>query len=206
MKILMMGPQASGKGTIGEMLGAKLDLPVASVGGILRNLPLYSPYYHEIHKAMNEGVLAPNQTVAKILKEEVSKPAYSKGYILDGWARQLSDLDYFNPGFDHIVVLNISKEMSLKRISGRRICSTDGETYNIYTMSKEELDKCKGTLTQREDDTESAVKERLEIYHNTTQKVVDYLKKYNIVIEINGEGSPQQVFAETLSKLGMKSK
>jgi adenylate kinase len=153
---------------------------------------------------MIKGELAPNNITAEILRTALQGEAFKNGYILDGWARQLSDLEQFDPEPDLVVVLNISRETSIKRVSGRRLCSLDGETYNIYTMPPEDLKKCHGTLTQREDDTTEAVNKRLDIYYNSTVKVLDFYKKKGVLVELDGEGSPDEVFSLLVAALGIK--
>ncbi len=204
MKLLLMGPQGCGKGTIGEKLSEKLGIPLISVGQVLRDIPADHYLYEEMHSAMVKGVLAPNDKVAELLKERVLEEDCKNGYILDGWARQMSDLDEFDPGFGGVLNIKISRETSVKRISGRRTCSSDGKIYNIYTLPKEMLAECKGELVQRADDTEEAVKTRLEIYYSETQEVLDYFATKGILREIDGEGTPQEVFDLALEALKIK--
>lgn len=204
MKILLIGPQGCGKGTQGQMLSEKLGIPILSTGELLRSLTPESPYYATVKEQMEKGILVDNHLIGTVLKQETDIPKYSKGFILDGWGRQQSDIDVFNPGFDFVIVFEMSRESSVKRISGRRICSTDGKTYNIYTLPKEELAKCKGELVQREDDTEEAVKKRLGIYCTETIKVVDFFDKQGKAVHVNAEPLPDVVFADLLSKLGLR--
>lgn len=201
MKILLLGPQGCGKGTIGQMLSEKIGVPLVSVGGLLRLLNSESPYYKTVNDQMEKGVLVDNRLVGTIIKQELDDPKYAKGYIFDGWARQMSDLNVFDPGFDFVVVFEMSRETSIKRISGRRLCEVDGKTYNVYTLPKEELAKCPGKLLQREDDTEEAVKRRLEIYYTKTMEVVDYFDKQGKTIHINAEPLPEVIFADLMQKL-----
>lgn len=203
MKILLMGPQGCGKGTIGKMLSEKIGMPLLSVGDLLRSLTPESPYYQIVKEQMEKGVLVDNHLVGAILKQATDSSEYVKGYIFDGWARQMSDLDVFDPGFDFVVVFEMSRETSIKRISGRRICLADGKSYNIYTLPKEELAKCPGELVQREDDTEEAVKKRLDIYYTETMKVVNYFDEQGKTIHIDAEPLPEAVFADLMSKLGL---
>jgi adenylate kinase len=104
------------------------------------------------------------------------------------------DVTTYNPNPDIVLVIDISRETSIKRISGRRTCTSDGKIYNIYTLPKEILAECKGELVQREDDTEEAVKTRLEIYYSQTQEVIDYFIAQEKAKIIDGEGTPQEVF------------
>lgn len=208
MKILMMGPQGSGKGTIGKMLSDALSVPTISVGQELRKVSVNSPYYEAINGAMEKGELAPYEETAEIIKERLSVPDCQGGYILDGWARNMDQLKYFNPDLDDVLYIDISKETSVKRISGRRICEKDGFTCNIYTLPPEHndrCDKCGGELTQREDDTEEAVARRLQIFYNETMEVVEHYKKKGILHKIDGEGTPEEVFQDAMSALGIQN-
>jgi adenylate kinase len=203
VKILLLGPQGCGKGTIGQMLSERIGIPLLSVGELLRSLSPESPYYKIVNEQMEKGVLVDNHLIGSILKQATDSPEYAKGYIFDGWGRQMSDLEIYDPGFDFVIVFEMSHETSIKRISGRRICEADGKTYNILTLPKEELAKCSGKLIQREDDTEEAVKKRLEIYYTQTQEVVDYFDRLGKTIHINAEPLPEIVFADLMSKLAL---
>ena len=189
-----MGPPACGKGTIGKLLSEKLKIPLISGGNILRSLPETHPRYKELHAKMDVGDLAPDDLVASLYKERTLQPDCANGYILDGWARDLGNLDYFNPTFDLVLFLNISEDTVVKRVSGRRTCEATGETINVFTMPDYEKIQCPSGFIQREDDKEEAVRERLKVYHEHTAPVVDYYKKQRILVEVDGEPLPEEVF------------
>lgn len=199
-----MGPQGSGKGTVGSMLSEHLDFPLISVGQLLRDLPEEHPFYTDIHSAMEAGELAPSKVVASIIKERVSKSDCKEGYILDGWCRRMDQMNYFDPSPNLILVLAISRETSIKRITGRRICTSNGKTYNIYTLPEQELEECTGDLIQRADDTEEAVKERLNIYYTETKEVIDHYAEKGLVEKVDAEGSPEEVFQNAMAVLREK--
>lgn len=205
MKILILGPQGSGKGTVGKMLCERLNIAHVSSGELLRNLPVTHPKFQEVQDTMNKGDLVSQKLVASLIRERVEDADCSKGYLLDGWGRAMIDLKYFDPGFDVVLVLNISRETSVKRITGRRICDTDGQTYNIYTLPREELEKCTGNLIQREDDTEEAVNHRLDIYYSETLDVINHFKSKGLVTEVDAEGMPDEVLQNICNALGVKS-
>ncbi len=201
MKILLIGPQGSGKGTVGSMLGEHLEIPLISVGGILRDLPEKHQHYSLINEAMDKGELAPSEIVSALIRERVSQPDCSNGFILDGWCRRMLDVNTYDPEPDIILVLDISRDTSIKRITGRRMCTSNDKTYNIFTLPKEQLEECEGELIQRDDDTEEAVKERLNIYYTETQEVIDYYSEEGLVQVIDAEGPPQEVFENALKAL-----
>lgn len=204
MKILLIGPQGCGKGTQGDMLGNYLDIPVLASGQILRNVPEISPYYALINDYMDKGLLVPQDLVASLLREEIAKPVYAKGFILDGWGRAKADLVNFDPGFDSVININISDATSIERLSSRLTCSECGSVYNTtYMLPKVSgiCDDCGGRLVQRDDDTEAAIKKRLEIYHTQTQEVLDYFRQKGNLIAIDGEGTPEEVFTKIKTAL-----
>lgn len=203
MKILLIGPQGSGKGTVGEKLSEKLRIPLIGVGQTLRALPKNTPESEKLQERLDKGELAPNDLVAEILRKRTALPDCSKGYILDGWGRKMSDIELFNPGFDKVVSLILSKKTSLIRISGRRTCDSDGKIYNIYTLPKEELKECKGNLVQRSDDTKEAVNKRLTIFYTKTQPVIDYFKQKGLLVEVDAEPQPNTVVLNLCFALGL---
>ena len=204
MKILLVGPQGSGKGTVGSMLSKYLDIPLISVGHILRELPPEHPRKKEIDDYMERGELAPQDLVAGFLQEETSKEYCQRGFIFDGWGRSLNNLRFYDPNFDKVFLIKISPETSVKRLSSRRTCSNCGAIFNIISVPPKTegiCDNCGGTLVQREDDNEDAVKRRLEIFNTETMEVINYFRDTGKLVEIDGEGSPEEVFSLVLAAL-----
>jgi adenylate kinase len=118
--------------------------------------------------------------------------------------RKEIDLDYFYPPFDFIIYVTLPREESVRRISGRRICSLDGITVNILTQPETEYDYCLNNLTQRADDNEEAVNHRLDIFYTESLHVIDQFKAKNKVIEVSGLGSPEEVFSRIKEQLVKK--
>ncbi len=206
MKLLMMGPQGSGKGTIGGMLAEYLRIPIISTGQILRDLPPKHPWYKEVHDLMDKGLLVNQAKVATLLQEELQKEKCFHGYIIDGWFRSMIDVNIFEPSLDKAVLLTISPETTVQRLGTRRTCSVCGKIYNTVTVRPQKegvCDDCGGKLVQREDDTEEAIRKRLEIYNTKTKDVLEYLKRKNILEVIDGEGPPQEVFERVKTHLGL---
>ena len=201
----MIGPPASGKGTIGKMLSRELNVPLINTGRLLREIPSDSIWYTPVHEAMDEGRLAPNNIVGGLLTEVITEnPAYKKGYILDGWLRQISDLKFFNPKFDIVLYLNNSKETTYSRIDSRRVCEKEGHTFNLITSPPKISDKCDidgSKLVRRKDDTKEVVDERYEEYLRLTIPVVEYFKKRSILLEVDAEGTPIEVFMRVKKKI-----
>ncbi len=194
-----MGPVGSGKGTQGELLSAHLSIPLISVGQILREIESDHPWYKEINDSMKSGKLVDQAKVAEILKQTVQHEDYQKGYIMDGWGRALIDLTYFDPEYDKVILIDISPQESVSRLSTRRTCETCGAVYNIVTKPPKEenvCDKCGGELKQRPDDTEQAIMKRLDIYNHETKETIEKFRSEGKLIEVSGEKSPEEVFED----------
>lgn len=204
MKILLIGPQGCGKGTVGSMLSDYLSIPLISAGHILREVSEKHPRKKEIQDYMARGELVPQDLVADLLREETSKDSSKNGFIFDGWGRTLMDLNFYDPDFDKVILINISPETSVKRISSRRTCDYCGAVFNIVSVPPKIqgiCDECGGRLIQREDDTEEAVRRRLEIFNTETSEVIEHFRNEGKLIEIDGEGSPEEVFNLALEAL-----
>ena len=193
MNLIFIGPQGSGKGTQAKIISNKFSFAHISTGDLLRNLG--GELKKQAEEYMQSGKLVTDEFIIKILKERVEKEDCKKGVILDGFPRNLNqsyELDKIIKITD-AVNIDISDEESIKRISGRFLCSKCGEGYNIYTEPKPtefgKCDKCSGELIQRKDDNTEAVKKRLEIYHEETSPI---LKHYN-TIKIKGERNIEDV-------------
>jgi adenylate kinase len=208
MKLLMMGPQGCGKGTIGEMLSRRYGLPIISSGQLLRDLPKDHPRYKEITNYLNSGNLAPEDFVANLLKTRVMAGDCENGYIIDGWARNMLNLSLFDPGFDKVITLVISPQTSIARLSNRRTCSKCGKVYNLVTLPPKVegiCDVCGGSLTQRDDDQEEAIKKRLDIYYHETKEVLEYFRNKGLLMEVDAEPLPDVIFEEVCRRLNSEN-
>lgn len=201
MKILLAGPPACGKGTIGEILSEQFKIPSISMGQTLRDLPETHPRYLESKQIMDSGGLAPDDLVADLMKKRLEHEDCKNGYILDGYGRSIGQIKLFEPPLDLVVLLDIPVEETLRRITGRRTCDSDGKIYNIYTIPKEELAKCKGNLIQRNDDTEEAVLIRMEKYKRETLPVIDYFKTKGLVKVVSGMGTVSEEYEAVMKVL-----
>ncbi|MFC1621930.1 adenylate kinase family protein [Patescibacteria group bacterium] len=170
MKILLMGAPASGKGTVGKKLSEYLKLPLVSVGQQLRNVPKESVWYEMIHKEMDKGNLVPNDIIGRLLEEAISEEKYQNGYILDGWGRRMSDLEQFDPKPDAVIHITICEETAIERTKKR------------------------AELESRKDDSLDILKTRFELYKTLTVPVVDMYENQGILLEIDGEGTKDEVF------------
>ena len=203
-KILLMGPQGCGKGTQAELLSDHLNIPAFGMGQLLRDeINSGSEIGLEAKAIVENGDLVPDDMAADVLKIRLARPDVEGGYILDGYPRNKEQFAVFT--FDkptHVVVIDIPKEESLKRLSGRLTCSSCGKIYAIRGGYKVG-DKCEcgSDLYQRDDDKPEAIKRRLEIYTEDTQPVIEEYKKHGVLYKIDGMGSVEEIYQRIIGVL-----
>jgi adenylate kinase len=134
---------------------------------------------------------------------EIVKTALQEadGYVLDGYPRNLDQAEYLSDitALDAALFLDVSEEELVDRLTGRRVCSECGTNYHVEFSPPEEdgvCDECGGELVQRDDDTEDTVRERLRVYRENTEPVVEHYRERGELVEIDGEGTPDEVFDE----------
>ena len=205
MKLLIIGPQAAGKGTQADLLAKKLGIPHISTGEILREEERKgTPFGVAIGRRINDGSLIPDNLIWQITQERLDQNP--NGWILDGFPRneeQAKTLDAHAP-VDKVLIIDVPKEVTIERISGRRICSSCGKDYHVKYKPPQKENCCdddRSALEQREDDTPKAIEKRLAIYHMSTEPLIQHYKER--VIMINGNQGIQEVFAEIQQKLGL---
>ncbi|MBD3252535.1 adenylate kinase [Candidatus Pacearchaeota archaeon] len=206
MKLLIIGPQGSGKGTQAEILSEKLRIPHISTGDIFRSLQ--GPLKKKVDEIINKGNLVPDELTLEILKNRLEKEDCKKGFILDGFPRNLNQARLLKKitKIDKVIEITLDDKTAIKRITGRRLCKKCKINYNIFTEPKpknpEICDECGGKLVRRKDDTENAVKKRLEIYKKETLPV---LKEYDNILTINGNQSIKEMTEEIINNLELKT-
>ena len=197
--IMLIGPQGSGKSTQDQVIADFLGIKVLGAGDVLRDaIEAGGELAKKIEPIVDSGQLVPDEIILELMVNELKKPAYKPGFLLDGYPRSIEQVHMFEKHYqiDTVFNIEISDEEAIKRISGRRICEDCDEIYHIThnpSAKGEECEKCNGKLIQRDDDVPEVVKQRLSIYRNTTSKLLDYYKAQNKLVEINGYGTIQEV-------------
>lgn len=201
-KILLMGPQGSGKGTQAERLSDYLKIPAFGMGQLLRDeIATGSDLAEKFTAILKRGDLVSDEDAAEMLKRRLLKSDTRNGYLLDGYPRNISQFNAFN--FDsptHVFVIDVPRDESLKRLGGRLTCRECGKVESLSdSIHVGDPCSCGGEWYQREDDTPDAISRRLEIYENDTSPVID---KYGDLVEhIDGIGSIDEVFARIISAI-----
>lgn len=187
-KILLIGPPGAGKTVLANKISEIFNIPFVKLGSLLRDLKPDHPFYNQINSAMLKGELAPNNLVASILKDSLEK--LTNGYVLDGWARQLSDLEEYNPQVDLVLYLNCPKDISKDRITKRVVCKIDN---SIYSFSDTVCHLCGGVLEKRSDDTEETFERRWKLYEEKTLDVLKFYRNMGILVEIDASKSIPEI-------------
>ena len=191
--ICLFGPQGSGKGTQAKILTDKLHIPHISTGDLFRiAIESKTKLGKQVEDILKSGELVPDQLTFDLLKDRISQNDCANGFILDGYPRTINQAELLDNHLviTNVVVIDISDDESLKRLTNRRHHLKTGEIYNLYTSPKPPKE-IEHELVQRADDTEDAIKNRLQKYHSETEPLITYYK--NKVIRINGEQSIEKV-------------
>lgn len=213
MKIIMLGAPGAGKGTQAKMIAEKYGIPHISTGDIFRaNIKNATELGMEAKKYMDEGKLVPDELTVKILLDRVAQDDCKNGYVLDGFPRTIPQaevltaaLEKMNDAVDFAIDVNVPDENIVNRMSGRRACLTCGATYHIvHIPPKQEgiCDKCGSALVLRDDDKPETVLNRLKVYHDQTQPLIDYYTEKGILKTVDGTKDMQEVFEQIVSILG----
>jgi adenylate kinase len=201
MNLIFVGPQASGKGTQGELIAKKLGLGHVSSGDILRSQKGELKVLAD--KVMAQGALLPTDMMLKMVLERVKFPDCKKGVIFDGFPRNLEQAKALDKvmKIDNVIEIHISDDEAVKRLGGRLTCLKCGAVFNENSnppKKKGICDACGGKLIKRADDVEEAIRKRLSIYHNETEPILKHYK----VIKINGAQAIDRVEGDILRALG----
>ena len=212
MKIIMLGAPGAGKGTQAQMIADKFNIPHISTGDIFRaNIKNGTELGKKAKEFMDKGLLVPDELTVQLLLDRVASDDCKNGYVLDGFPRTIPQADVLDAELtklgdkvDFAVNVDVPDENIVRRMSGRRACLKCGATYHIeHIPPKKEgiCDKCGSELVQREDDKPETVQNRLSVYHEQTQPLIDYYDKKNILKTVDGTKDMQEVFNEIVKIL-----
>ena len=213
MKIVMLGAPGAGKGTQAKMIAEKYSIPHVSTGDIFRaNIKNGTELGMEAKKYMDQGKLVPDELTVKILLDRVAQEDCAKGYVLDGFPRTIPQaevldkaLTELNDAIDYAINVDVPDENIVKRMSGRRACLSCGATYHIeHIPPKTEgiCDVCGQKLVLRDDDKPETVLNRLKVYHDQTQPLIDFYTAKGVLKSVDGTVDMQDVFSAIVNILG----
>ena len=211
MKIIMLGAPGAGKGTQAHMIAEKYHLPHVSTGDIFRaNIKNGTELGKEAKDYMDRGELVSDELTVRILLDRVAQEDCKNGYILDGFPRNIpqaevleKELEKLGEKIDAAIDMEVPDESIIRRMSGRRACSSCGATYHIVNVppKKEGIcDVCGEALILRDDDKEETVQKRLDVYHEQTQPLIEFYTKKGILKTVDGTQDMMSVF-QTITKI-----
>lgn len=191
MKLIILGPPGSGKGTVSERLAKEFHLLHISVGDLLRKeARRKTALGKKISSYIDKGDLVPYQVAVHIAKKAIGK---KKNFLFDGFPRSLNQARAIEElHLDAVLYLHLSQQEVVKRLSGRRLDPVTGKTYHLkFLPPPKNIVK---RLIQRKDDTPKVIKERFKVYHQETEPVIKYYQQRGKLAKIDGRGNPKEVY------------
>lgn len=216
MIVVLFGPPGAGKGTQAKLVSNYLKIPHISTGDILReNVKQNTQLGQKAKSYMDKGELVPDELVTDMIFDCIGKPDAKDGFILDGYPRSIPQAEALDKilkdassSIDLAVYMETSKDVIVKRLSGRWLCKKCGRIYhavNMPPMKDNICDDCSIDLYQRDDDKEETILNRLSVYLKQSTPVLDYYAKENKLMKVNGDTKPEVVFDSLKDALGNNS-
>lgn len=212
MRAILLGPPGAGKGTQAETIVNEFSIPHISTGDIFRkNIKEGTALGKKAMEYMDQGKLVPDDLTVELVKDRLLQDDCSNGFLLDGFPRTIYQADALEDALksmgkalDYVINIMVRKELLVERAVGRRICKDCGQTYHMSfnKPSKEGVcDNCGGVLLQRKDDTEETVENRINVYQEQTEPLIDYYTQKGIIVNIDGEKPIAQVGKDIIAEL-----
>lgn len=214
MRIVLLGAPGAGKGTQALLLADKLKVPHVSTGDIFRsNIVNGTKLGKKAKEYIDRGELVPDEVTVDIVKDRLEKPDSNDGFILDGFPRTIFQaerldeiLKAMDTALDFVVNIDVADEHIIERLSGRRVCPGCGASYHITHNPPAKpgiCDKCKKEIIQREDDKEETILNRLKTYHIQTEPLIDYYRKQDKLLSVDGRQDIEEIAGNILKAIGV---
>lgn len=206
-RLLIFGRQGAGKGTQSERLSAHYGTPHISTGDMLRAaVAAGTPLGIEAKAVMDAGGLVSDEIILGVVEERLAQADVAEnGFLLDGFPRTVVQAEGMAKfaNIDVAIDLVVPEEVVVERISSRRVCSKCGAIYSVAAPPSTEwvCDKCGAEVVQRADDTPESVAKRLAAYNSETQPTIDFYASTGLLVQVDGLGTPDEVFARLLSAI-----
>ncbi len=213
--LVFLGPPGSGKGTQAAKLAGEINVKHLSTGDLLRNaVKEGTELGKQAQGYMERGELVPDDLIVGLIEEKVTNGELDSGFILDGFPRTVPQAEALKNMFkkndkalDAAILLDVSDDEVVRRLSGRWFCPTCQKTYSYPANQPKEEGKCDADgaeLQRRKDDQPEVVRNRLEVYKKQTQPIEDFYRNESILIAVNGEQEPKSVFNDLLGVVNSK--
>ena len=212
MRIVLLGAPGSGKGTQAKLLTEKYRIPHVSTGDLLRaNLAAGTPLGLQAKAAMDAGQLVSDDLVLAIIRERLRNPDAKKGFILDGFPRNIpqanaldSMLRNIGQPLDAAILMEVDFDILMQRLTGRRTCENCGAAYNVYTNPPrldDQCDRCGGPLHHRADDNEETIGNRLRVYEGQTKPLIGYYRDQGRIETVDAVGDVKDILKRMIAVL-----
>lgn len=209
MKMVFLGPPGAGKGTMAVRVAEAAGIPHISTGDIFRfNIKNQTELGKKVNAILDSGELVPDQVTIELVQDRLQKEDARKGFILDGFPRTIPQADALGEmlTLDRVINFELSDEEVVKRLSGRRVHPASGRTYHVLfsppkTDGKD--DETGEPLVQRDDDKEESIKNRLRVYREQTQPLIDYYRDRGTLTDLDSSPAPDRVYATLADLLGL---
>ncbi len=211
MNLILLGAPGAGKGTQAEIICDRLRIPAVSTGNILREAMKNGTEMGARAKSfIDSGALVPDDVIIGIIKERLAQDDCKNGFILDGVPRtvaQAEALEEMGVQIDRVVDLEVLDDVIIQRLSGRRVCSACGTSYHTTakpSASPDVCDRCGGALIARKDDEPSTIRERLKVYHEQTEPLVEFYRARGKLVVVKGQETVADTTRQLFEKLGVE--
>jgi adenylate kinase len=198
-RVAFLGPPGAGKGTQARDLAQEWRVPHLATGDMLREaVAAGTPLGREAKGYMDQGALVPDDVIIRMMGERLGKADAGRGFILDGFPRTIAQaealaklLKDLGQTLDTVIYFDVSEPELLRRLTGRRVCRACGHSYHMTSNPPKRAgvcDECGGELYQRDDDAETTVRKRLDVYQRQTAPLLDYYRQRSLLATVSGEG------------------
>ncbi|MDL2310848.1 adenylate kinase [Peptostreptococcaceae bacterium OttesenSCG-928-C18] len=213
MRLVLLGPPGAGKGTQASNIIKEYDVVHISTGDIFRkNIKEQTELGKKVKDYLDKGMLVPDELTVDLVWDRLDQDDCKDGFLLDGFPRTLAQADALQKGLeerniklDKVINIEVDKNVLVKRLAGRRVCTNCGATYHVDakpTKVDGVCDECKGhSVIQRDDDKEETVLNRIEVYENQTAPLIGYYKDLDLLYNVDGTLPVDKVFEKIKSYL-----
>jgi adenylate kinase len=213
MRLVLLGAPGSGKGTQAQRLRDQKGIPQVSSGDLLREaVATGTELGMRAKAAMDAGALVSDDIVLGLIRERVSRPDAADGFILDGYPRNVAQagaldalLTEIDKPIDRVILMNVDARSLLLRLTGRRTCPVCGKVFNVYTSPSAKGERCDNPvhvggevpqLTQRADDREDVIQNRLKVYSEQTSPLIEHYRQRGLLRVVNADQPVDRVFGD----------